>query len=794
MAIKKPINKLIIALAAIGLIVLIILLSVYIFRIRFYGDLRVSHANENLKIVSISPLGSVTVHSSEKGMLQGYFSQIFIENAGDQAPGVRIQSGDNASVSLEMCYQGNGKYEIIPYKISIFEKVYAFLYYGRQWLVFLITILLISGAIIWQRRLLRKKYEIIQSNTKKKIAQLRCLIRSHAIKILIALLIASGIYPLLYCAGIDFSVLYNLTHASAYILTLPFFMIPAVGMALWSKLRQPLVFAAFWIILFSMYFVISPHVFAGNFGFHGFFHSFIIEAMNNGFLQNLILPDTGYLAVLPRILFGFSALMNPSISQVMAITSFASLVIYALIFSRLVSADLKFLWKDHTHAFLFTVIIALFPVFNLVPGLIFPLPATDVAYFGMVLVLICLFTSETENIRNHIGLVFFSLIVVLSKAHMVVLLPAVMIALLFAIFRKNRRLLLTSSVLTLGILIQGIYCYLSLSQADATLFTTGSFSIGQAPLIPQIFAGMVYYLKSYLYIFAPFVDNQSSGSIALLLIAAIVVFGLFYVSIRNIFLKRQFHLSAWFILCNVSAITSAIFYTVTSGEAIFTSGNNAMQSITGLPINLMRYTIGVHTLLVISVVPFAMYLLESATSRFTTKTRALSGIALILLLTSGIIFHHTAFVYPEFWSTSKHDNWSREWSKIAPILKNKEFYIPIVFYPEYKQNMHTHKLGVYSDILPDNESSFGFRDTVSLHSVIVLADESKIPEKHPTTMSFFRNGEEIGRVKPYYKFEQRFRFIIFVTDKPALTDSIVFYNSENNPAILNTHLRVICHK
>lgn len=578
MAIKKPINKLIIALAAIGLIVLIILLSVYIFRIRFYGDLRVSHANENLKIVSISPLGSVTVHSSEKGMLQGYFSQIFIENAGDQAPGVRIQSGDNASVSLEMCYQGNGKYEIIPYKISIFEKVYAFLYYGRQWLVFLITILLISGAIIWQRRLLRKKYEIIQSNTKKKIAQLRCLIRSHAIKILIALLIASGIYPLLYCAGIDFSVLYNLTHASAYILTLPFFMIPAVGMALWSKLRQPLVFAAFWIILFSMYFVISPHVFAGNFGFHGFFHSFIIEAMNYGFLQNLILPDTGYLAVLPRLLYGFSALINPSMSQVIAITSFLSLVIYAFIFSRLVSTDLKFLWKDHSHGFLFAIIIALFPIFNLVPGLVFALSATDLAYFGMVLVLICLFTSETENIRNHIGLVFFSLIVVLSKAHMVVLLPAVMIALLFAIFRKNRRLLLTSSVLTLGILIQGIYCYLSLSQADATLFTTGSFSIGQAPLIPQIFAGMVYYLKSYLYIFAPFVDNQSSGSTALLLIAAIVVFGLFYFSIRNIFLKRQFHLSAWFILCNVSAITSAIFYTVTSGEAIFTSGNNAIDN------------------------------------------------------------------------------------------------------------------------------------------------------------------------------------------------------------------------
>jgi hypothetical protein len=138
--------------------------------------------------------------------------------------------------------------------------------------------------------------------------------------------------------------------------------------------------------------------------------------------------------------------------------------------------------------------------------------------------------------------------------------------------------------------------------------------------------------------------------------------------------------------------------------------------------------------------------------------------------------------------------WSYEWKQLAPLLKNKEHYIPIVFYPAYKQSIQTENLESSLDRIPKNQSGFSFKDELSVHSIIILNAVENRREQIPILADLYHDGRKISQIKPFYKTDASMRFIYFLCDRPNTADSIAFLNYLYEPAVINTHVRIVSYK
>jgi len=630
------------------------------------------------------------------------------------------------------------------------------------------------------------------ANVFRCIKQLKHKIQKHYKVLIATCILGCIIYPLLFLAGIDFASLYNIPHINAYLISLPFFLIPLLGILAWKYLKNPYSFTAFWLIFHSIYFLTGPHIVAGNFGFYGFFQDYIINVHNKNLFHSILVPDTGYIAILPRIIYSLSALVNPSLTQIIAITSLISVILYAFIMSRLLHHNLNFLWVNKQHAIFIVTIISLFPIFSLTPGLQFPLPITDIAYFGILFIISSVFIIANKATKNTTGYIVLSIILSLSKAHMVVLLPLMIPVILYSLIRKNRKLLVYSVIVTTGIIIQALFCYLSLQQVgfdDPS--SPGSFTIEQQSLVNLIIYAIIYFVKSYSVIFVPINNPDSIIMYWGFWVSIPLIICMFTIAIKNLIRKNSIQLSLWFLACNIIAFTSAIFYAYTAGVMLKTTSPGVEQLISGVEINMMRYTIGVHSLLTISVIPFVVITIRDFFSKYTKHAGTISIIAITVLISCSLLTQKNPITFTEFWKLAKNDSWSKEWSKLTPLINNDQFYIPTLFYPEFKMNIHTHQLEVKAEFFDEFKSGYCLSDSVMVHSVIVLTNNQVCEDSIACEMVLFYNDVQIKILKSAYKNDDYFRFIVFTTNQAVLTDSISFCNSNHKPIPIGSYISVI---
>jgi len=725
--------------------------------------------------------------------ISGYFREIYIETDCETTPEVTIQFKNQSDIKLNFTKIETGKYKLQSQDLSFIQKFKAFFVYSRILLLKAFISLLLAIMIAFRLRKIKTFLKNVFGSFRQKLSYFKSVIAQNLVKIVLSFLVSGIVYPvLLFLLKIDISVLYNLDHISAFALSYPFFFIPVCGIFLHRYLKNIWSFSAFWIIFFIMFFIIAPHAFAGNFGFYGFFHNYILEAKYNDFFSNLILPDIGYLAVLPRSVYGLSAIVNPSMTQVIAITSIITLLIYSWVLSQFLSKKIKFLWLDERLAFVFVIIVAVFPVFSLVPGLEFPLSVTDVTYYGILYVLILLFSADQLSKRNLLFAVLPAFVFVLSKAHMIVLLPVISTALFFAILKRRKNQIIYSSVVMVGLIIQAAYCYLSYrSLNNMSNAAQVSFAVGEMSLLKQIAFSFIYYIKSYAYIFFPYFEIHGKYSLVLCLLTIPLIVLFFLIAITNVKKKSNIQISLWFIVGNAVAYLSALFYAITLNSAQCPTFSSFYGFINELDLNFMRYTIGVHTVLLFSTVPLFVLLLNKVFSVYFNKPKIFVCFIMILMTGGGFITHGAFVSYTEFWPLIRGDNWSKEWSKLVTEIDKRDFYIPVVFYPEYKQYVKSENMEVLEEILPENDEYISFPEPLSVSTIVLLILENDNMEHVANKIKLYCHYGKIHEFQSLYEHEKSFRFVIFDCDEDILTDSIVFYNDKNEVVTLSTHIRII---
>ncbi|MDD2344613.1 MAG: hypothetical protein PHY85_00530, partial [Bacteroidales bacterium] len=479
-----------------------------------------------------------------------------------------------------------------------------------------------------------------------------------------------------------------------------------------------------------------------------------------------------------------------------AITSLFALVIYSFIMSSLLKKELSFLWVDRKLGFVFVIIISIFHVFSLTPGALFPLPITDVSYYGILFAIISLFTIVRMNSFQVAFFALFNCILILSKAHSVVLLPVFAFSIFLFWKQKNIKAQWFSVFCTFAIVIQALYCYNSLTSLENTINTAiSSYSINTMGLFEKLLFTTIYFIKSYSNVLFPFIKSNSSFYLVALGLSLLLFLFLIYKCFKIIFYENKKSIALWFIACSVTALSSSLFYVYTLSAQDVVEFKNLLQFINHVKLNQIRYTIGVHTLIIVSVIPFIAFLSYRYLKKNNFKFKNnFSYLIFLILFFNGMVFNQGALMYPEFWQLIQNDRWSDEWRKIVPLLKHKEHYVPIIFYPAYKQNISTDGLEVALDVLPKKESTFKMITPSKINTIIVLNKSEESDENIPFFVELYHNHLIKNVLKPYYQPNNDCRFIIFKSNFACNSDSIVFKNKNLENVKLNTHIWVVYEK
>jgi hypothetical protein len=176
-------------------------------------------------------------------------------------------------------------------------------------------------------------------------------------------------------------------------------------------------------------------------------------------------------------------------------------------------------------------------------------------------------------------------------------------------------------------------------------------------------------------------------------------------------------------------------------------------------------------------------------------TLRISGILFLVIVLNGMIFNKTTAGYSHFWSMVKGDTWSNEWKQLASLLHKKEYYVPVIFYPEYNQALISDGLQVSRDIVPEKKSGFYLKDELPVHSIIVLNASGNTAKQIPVIAELYSRDVKIAQLTPYYKTNQTKRFIYFLNTQTKKTaDSLVFLNDIHLPVAINTHIRIVSYK
>jgi hypothetical protein len=783
----KKIKSIILCIFFAGL--LMVLAMFYVNNINFAGNIIIENNAYEKSFILTSPLGNEKTIAANN--VCGYFKSISIELS-SKTDTILIKQHFRGKITLlRISNFDNTIVQLAPPDLSIKDKTIATLQYGWKnilglilLIAFLITISANKRSILHLLRLAQKK---ISSNYIDKCA----IIKNNRLRLSIAVIIAIAMYPILQIFGINLNTIYNLPVWMIWTISSIIFSVPITGLVLVKRIKFNYhSFFAFWAIFLISYFFTAPHLYVGNFGIHGNFQEFLLYPKEYGLLNSIILTDANYIAVLPRIIYSLSYILSPNAGQIFSITSIISLCIYAAIFSCLLSKNMDFLWKDKTIAFVFVVLIALFPMYSMVGGSDYTLAITDIANYGFILLPIMLFSISNVNKKQVLIYSSFSIIFILSKAHLLSLFPVFIFATLYFYKNRNKNGIIFSISSLIALAIQGITCLGGFLRISKNPDEFSTFTVDNFNLIEQLFIAATYYVKSFTYLLFPYLSREGLFYILVLVIAIFILILLIYKAFKLLSKPEHQIIAMWFLSGTLIAISASLFYAVTFPYDLKGNRLSFFNLFNSIDINFIRYTIGINTVLLFSVIPFIIHLLIGY---FKTKTKfsvkKLSSLFLLTVLTVGLLNMRSFPVFSGFWNNVNDDLWSKEWKYLTCLLKKEEMYIPILSYPINKQHIISDRLEIYQDIILIDKSNIKLDELVKINSVILL--RNPLTDKNPNKLTLYKSGNMLIEITALYPDSDGMRFIYFLNEHSIIADSLVFTDYRNNKIDLSTHIRII---
>lgn len=772
---------------------LVILTLVYIERIKFGSDIKVEKDCRIKSVNGLSPINKEKQFEINDSNYQftGYLKSLRIESNGKINPNeIKISINDNPKISLVASANDDGCIIFDSHGLSFFDKIYIFCKVN----LFKILLLILVSVIYLLFLIFPDKFiKPIKSWWSKRISKIKSgivFIKSNWTRLVYSVVTSTILLLLLrFLFGIKFEILYFADVWLINTIVFIFLLIPITAIFFFKRIpnEKRFSFFSFWIIIFSLYFFVAPDDFVGNYGFHGFFHDFIIRPQKLGFFNSLLVPDTGYFAIIPRIAYGLAYFTDNLGANSIAITSIIALIIYAWIFSLLCKPRFRFLFENDYLRSVFVIFMSVFSLFSLSVSEHYAISITDVSYYGIILILIILFKDFNSYSWRDIALsIFISGLFIFSKAHMISIIPLCICLIIYRLFQKNFK---SFNLVYVGIILAfaiGHLVYISHSMSEMSSWPSQniqSFSIEQKPIFVIIGFSVVYIIKSYSLFLFPIQDTLSGLSGVILSIMGIVlIIGLFLYSLSIFKTEKGRTLALWFYACNIVAFSSAfLFFRTFPTDADMNLDFASLLSYFGHGgVFFSRYTIGVHSVLIISVLPLLIKFIKDKLIRLKTRNNKI--FVDVFLVVSFIILssflHSKPKINTVFWKKAMSERWSEEWYYLSRKLSEKSYYVPINFYPQRKQQIQTEDMQVLFDSDSTKIEEVNFDDWQI--KTIVLINTQEIYKEYSgiNVCLTLKSGDSVF-IKPDYQVRKYFNYIIFNSDTTWNIKSVIFVEEKN---------------
>lgn len=231
----------------------------------------------------------------------------------------------------------------------------------------------------------------------------------------------------------------------------------------------------------------------------------------------------------------------------------------------------------------------------------------------------------------------------------------------------------------------------------------------------------------------------------------------------------------WFVLSNILVFSSIVFMfrTFPSDTNINLSYNDLIKYITKGKVLITRYSIGIHSILVLSVFPVILKIIkEKSRVNYLRKQSIITALAFSLsfIAVAPPVFN------PKFWLELSTQNWSKEWFYLSRELQYKTYYIPIIFYPAPKQQIQTNNT---SEIFDGQISDLDFKtlNNKNIHSIILVNNKNFALRNKELKLQLIYFEDDTIFVEPLYPIKEYYKFIIFKLKKGK---NIKYFNFVNN--------------
>lgn len=775
--------------SAIVFLIAMLLMMFYVSAINFGKEIYVNDDKGIQEVVVISPLGNKQTLQSSDGQyyFHGYLNSVIVSTDGTlQADQIQICNHDGYNVEITIAETEGDSYTFSTRGLSFFSKAEIFLHVNRIKLIFgflffcfYITFLIIPLKFI----------SPIQKASAKLISELRKIcffVKTGKIRLLLSVVSALIIIFLLrFAAGIRFEVLYFSNTVLIHLIVFSFIIIPVTGIYFYKNIKpeKRFSFFSFWIIFYLLYFLVCPGDFAGNYGFHGFFFDYLFRPPQLGIFKSFFVPDTGYVALIPRITYGLASLADKYGASSIAITSLISLIIYSWIFALFCNPRFRFIIRNDYLRCFFVIFFAVFSLYSLSLSRHYSLSVTDVAYFGIILILIFLFKDLSElNWLKVITIIFIAGLFIFSKAHMIVIIPVSVLLLAYKIYR--RELNYKNAAFLISILIFAtihLVIILSSMRQMVNIPAENMQSFTLTPKPPLLVGGFsfIYLLKSYSQFLYPGIGRLTGiAGYAVSLCGMLLMTGLFIYAVR-IYKKDDKRVTAlWFFAGNTIAFTSALlfFRTFPPDSQLVLSNSLLIKYLSNGGLFFSRYTIGIHTILTITVFPVLLSIVKDAfgCSHFGKKGIFVEIVYTSVFIAISAIWHYTPALNIEFWDTAKKEKWSEEWHYLSEKLSGESYYVPVLNYPARKQQIMSDDMIV----LYDSDSAGYVRENINndLFAVVIINNKHISSEYPDLKINVTGTGGDSVVVSPLYPVCDFYRFIVFYPDTVVEAGYINFLN------------------
>jgi hypothetical protein len=323
-----------------------------------------------------------------------------------------------------------------------------------------------------------------------------------------------------------------------------------------------------------------------------------------------------------------------------------------------------------------------------------------------------------------------------------------------------------------------------------------SFSIQPKPPLLVLGFSIVYYIKSYtLFLFPQFGLLSGFYGCSLTVLGLALIITCFVYAYRLFKTAENKLLALWFVAGNVIAFSSTLFlvrtYNVDSN--ILLNSSYLLKYLSSGGIAFSRYTIGIHTVLSISVLPLLFSMAKAISLKLLPRIKFLyvEILTLLLFVFSSSFFHSTPILNIRFWEMAKTQKWSEEWSLLSQKLSNKSFYIPVLMYPNRKQQICTDDMIVVFD--SDSTQSCPDYSLLNDINTIIVVNDAKVLKNKQIKLNLILSNKDSLVIEPDYPFSAYYKFVVFTICKPMDVRDINFVDNEK-VLIPPDHYRIISVK